>query len=241
MHTMRSAGESARRTWRSYYWDIVLGVIPTWFGAMFDLWGVLSYLGGLINVPFALIALLMSVMLVPAVPLCLVVLLVRMLFVWPRHIRGRGRLLAAWGMVGGVFLLAFVLPFILASWSPREAFMAGFRRHVLRRVDVPAVQNWLSTLEPSGPRPPDQGNAEIPVDESDIPKSIAQLRAWGTEVRLDDMGRPMIWLMWGSGVMGGWGLVVGDRDMETPPSDFSQYGEVRTTIAPGAYTWYELP
>jgi hypothetical protein len=60
-------------------------------------------------------------------------------------------------------------------------------------------------------------------------------------MEFDDMDRPTIRLIWGSGVMGGWGLVVGDEQMETPSPDFSQYGEVRQTVAPGAYVWYEMP
>jgi hypothetical protein len=28
--------------------------------------------------------------------------------------------------------------------------------------------------------------------------------------------------------------------METPPSDFSRYGEIRQAIAPGAYVWYDV-
>jgi hypothetical protein len=47
-------------------------------------------------------------------------------------------------------------------------------------------------------------------------------------------------LTWGTGLIRAWGLVVGDPDMETPPSDFSMYGEFRKEIAPGAYVWREI-
>ncbi len=224
--------------WRWYYSDIALMAIPLWFGAMIDPWGVLSYLAGLINVPFTLIALMMSVTLIPVALVCFVVVLVRLLVIWPRHIRGR-RLLATWGFIVVVFVTAFVLPFTLDMYNPVARYMSGFKRHVERRVDIPAVQTWLATLEPS-PLQPGRAHPDIPVEESDLPASIADLNAWGWRMEFDDEERPRIRLMWGSGIMRSWGLVVGDKDMETPPSDLSRYGEYRLPVAPGAYVWREI-
>lgn len=197
------------------------------------------YLGGLINVPFPLEALMLSVVLVPGALLCPVILLVRMLVTWPRRLRSWRGLLSAWGIAIGAFLVGFILPFLLPIARPWDAFMAGFQRYVQRRVDIPAVQEWLAKVKPE-PLEPGQAHPNIRVQESDLPASIAGLKAWGWRMESDDAGRARIWLTWGSGVMGGWGLVVGDEQMETPPSDFSQYGEVRQTIAPGAYVWYDV-
>ncbi|MCX5643489.1 MAG: hypothetical protein NTZ17_02215 [Phycisphaerae bacterium] len=225
--------------WRWYYWDISLAVLPLWFGIILDPFGILSYLGGLINVPIALEAGMMSIMLVPAVPLCLVVLLTRMLVTWPRHIHGWRRLLLAWGTPLAVFAIVFVLPFIAHTINPMGAFMSGFTKHVQRRADIPAVQAWLDTLDRKSLADPKQ-QSRITTDESNLPASVRRLRAWHTSVSLDDKGRPMIRLLWGSGVMGGWGLVVGHREMAVPPSDLSRYGEYREPVAPGAYIWHEI-
>jgi hypothetical protein len=225
--------------WRWYYWDLALAAVLLWFEIILDPWGVFSYLGGLINVPFSHIALLMSVMVVPVALFCPLVLLVRMLVVWPRRLHSWRRLLTAWGMAASVFSIGFILPFLFPIARPWDAFMAGFQQHVRWRVDIPAVQEWLATLKPS-PLRPGQAHPDIPVEKSDLPASLAGLKAWGWRMDFDDRDRPTIRLMWGSGVMGGWGLVVGGEQMETPPSDFSRYGEVRQTIAPGAYVWYDM-
>jgi hypothetical protein len=225
--------------WRWYYWDLALAAVVLWFEIILDPWGVFGYLGGLINVPFSQEGLMLSFAVAPWTLLCPVVLLVRMLAVWPRRLHGRPRLFLAWGMAVTAFVAGFVLPFrlpILRSW---EGFMAGFQQYVQRRVDVPAVQDWLATLKP-GPVLPGRTHPDIDVEEEDLPPSIAGLKAWGWRMDFDEANRPMIWLTWGSGVMGGWGLVVGHKEMATPPSDFSQYGEVRQTIAPGAYVWYDV-
>lgn len=225
--------------WRWYYWDLGLAAVILWLEIILDPWGVFGYLGGLINVPFSQEGLMLSVAVAPWTLLCPVVLLVRMLAVWPRRLHGRPRLFLAWGIVVGAFAAGFVLPFRLPITRSWEAFMAGFQQYVHRRVDVPAVQDWLATLKP-GPGRPGWTHPDIDVEEKDLPRSIARLRAWGWRIDFDEAGRPTIRLAWGSGVMGGWGLVVGHRETATPPSDFSQYGEVRQTIAPGAYTWYDV-
>jgi len=36
------------------------------------------------------------------------------------------------------------------------------------------------------------------------------------------------------------GIEIGMEDMEIPPSDFSQFGEYRLPLEPGAYVWHEL-
>lgn len=222
--------------WRWYYWDLALAAVVLWLQIILDPWGVFGYLGGLINVPFSHVGFMMSVGVAPWAFLCPVVLLVRMLAVWPRRLQSWPRLFLAWGIVVGAFAGGFVVPFRLSPTRSWNAFMTGFQQYVQRRVDVPAVQDWLATLKP-GPVRPGWTHPDIAVEEKDLPGSIARLRAWGWRMDFDEANRPMIRLIWGSGVMGGWGLVVGHREMATPPSDFSQYGEVRQTIAPGAYIW----
>jgi hypothetical protein len=224
---------------RWYYWDLGLAVVPVWFGIIFDPLGLLSYLGGLINVPISLLAGVLSVMLLPAVPLCLVVLLVRMLVVWPRHIPGWRQRLLAWGTALAAIAILLVLPFVLRTRRPMDAFMSGFTNYVQRRADIPEVQAWLDTLDRGRLADP-RRHAETPGGGSNLPPSLRRLKAWYRMVTLDDQGRPMIRLMWGSGMMGSWGLVIGHRELETPPSDLSRYGEYRAPIAPGAYVWREI-
>lgn len=37
-----------------------------------------------------------------------------------------------------------------------------------------------------------------------------------------------------------WGVVIGPKEMEVPPSDFSDYGEYRIKLEEGVYVWHEL-
>ncbi|MBP7053879.1 MAG: hypothetical protein KBE65_22935 [Phycisphaerae bacterium] len=235
----RRRQDTGGKAWQWYYWDVVLAMLPLWFGLVVDPYGLLSYLGGLINVPFALESLMMSVMLIPAALLCLVALFIRMLAIWPRHTRRWAPLLASWGIAVALLATVFVLPFLLGTCNPAGRYMSGFKRYVERRADIPAIQAWLATLNPT-PHPEHGYPSDISVPDSDLPPSVRQLRPWYARVTLDDARRPMIRVEWGSGVMRSWGLVVGDKNMETPPSDFSRYGEYRLPLAPGAYVWREI-
>ncbi|MBP7052313.1 MAG: hypothetical protein KBE65_14970, partial [Phycisphaerae bacterium] len=72
-----------------------------------------------------------------------------------------------------------------------------------------------------------------------IPPSIARLQWRDSSLRRDDLGRPVIRIfLGGGGFIGHWGVVIGHKDMPTPPSDFSDNGEIRCPLAPGAYVWY---
>lgn len=55
----------------------------------------------------------------------------------------------------------------------------------------------------------------------------------------DTNGRPSVRLVWNQSKAGVFGLVIGDKDMKTPPSEPGMYGEKRTELRPGIYFWYE--
>jgi hypothetical protein len=132
---------------------MILAAVLLWFEIILDPWGVFGYLGGLINVPFSHVGFMMSVGVAPWTLLCPVVLLVRMLAVWPRRLHSWRRLVLAWGIVVGAFVVGFVLPFKLPVTRSWDAFMAGVQRHVLRRVDSRPFRSGSPRSSPvrSGP------------------------------------------------------------------------------------------
>jgi hypothetical protein len=251
-----------KRRW--YRWDLGLLPIPLFFGILLDPFGIISYLSGLINVPLVAFAFFAYVPLVPVAFACLVVLLVRMLFIWPKRIRNRGRLLLCWAAVVGAFVVCFVLPFTSVTPRAYKMFACGFKWHVQMRTDIPAIQAWLSTLDPNDceGQPLNVSiapgvNLPDPPRTIPEPEAIARLGRAGTRLLLDDTGYPMVRLTWGGGFIGHWGLVVGSERMKSPETQPSrwveveigqtgrkqklyEYGEYRSPLVPGAYVWYEL-
>lgn len=245
-----------------WHWDIAIAAIPVWFGILLDPFGIVNYMCGLINVPIHLFALFSSVLMLPIGVVCIVLFLARMIIIWPRHIRPWPRLLLSWAIVI-VGICLWIGPFFIQVLpGPFQRYACGLRRHVQATTDIEAIQRWLSTLDPNNI----QGKWLDMDVEPDIrreymsriipaPNAIIRLRPKTTRFELDDSGRPMIRLMWGSGVMGSWGYIFGDKDMEIPETELPgrkelgnsikmQYSydprETWLTIAPGVYVWYDL-
>ena len=118
------------------------------------------------------------------------------------------------------------------------------------RVDVPAVQQWLSTIAPNSLDRQDVG-AERDNEWEPHP-IIVRLNPRGYGVSLDDAGRPMLEMQWGSGVLGTWGVTIGHANMAIPETQprtkeilsngqvFYNDGQYRLPLAPGAYVWHNI-
>lgn len=238
----------AKRLW--YRWDIVLLVVPLSFSVLLDPLGVINYASGLINIKVLAFAVFVFATLIPFGLLCLAALFVRMLVIWPKHISKWSRLALWWMAVISTFAACFVLPFTGLTPRPWVMYTRGFRRNMQARVDVPAIQQWLDTMDPNNLETLDLD--EKPGGESEPDSVIAGLRPMMSQVALDDAGQPTLELGWGSGVLGTWGLMVGHRDMAIPQTRprtkevlsngqvFYNEGQYRLPLAPGAYVWHDI-
>ncbi len=227
------AGQRPGRPW--YLWDILLfGGFAFVYALLFASVWLGGYIHGLRNED-PLISAFRFCWLVPVMLAWLLVLAVRMAISWPRHVRGVRRLAILYLLVSVGLLVWLAVPFLDLWPTPHAMFMRGFKGYVRASVDVESTRQWLSTVELARYG----GEAAWASDRVEWPPWIKALEPGYVQVLPDESGRPMMRMSWG-GPFGHWGLVVGDEAMETPPSDFSRYGEVRETIAPGVYVWYEL-
>lgn len=238
---MRDVGDTGGASGRTMPWRLLSMALLCMLTAVWLVWGplgIIFYVGGLFNSMLVFVVMFLSAFLILTAIAAFPVLIVYAAVTWRRTRHGR-RALILWITLTGGFVVPLIFGLAGLTSSPKDMFIRGFSGYVQRRVDVPAVQEWLATLKPN-PLQPGQVHPDICVEESDLPASIACLRAWGWRVEFDDADRPRIRLMWGSGMTGSWGLVVGHRQMATPASNFSRHGEVRRTIAPGTYVWYDM-
>jgi hypothetical protein len=108
--------------------------------------------------------------------------------------------------------------------------MFGLRDRIKSKADIAATRAWMQSFDP------EDYESLYSISRAEIPKS---LRGLGRGVRFsaDENGNPRVRFGWGSAVMGYWGAVIGMKDMEIPPSDFSLYGEYRLPVEPGVYVF----
>jgi hypothetical protein len=222
------------RPWRIAAVVLFLAFVASWF-----VWGPLGlifYVGGLFNSlwPFMLSPLLF--LLIPLGVIFLPVLAIRSVISWRRLPRGEKVFSSSLMVALAALEASFGLGFTGITPSPFDMFLRGFTRYVASRADVTAIQAWLSTLDPNEYTDKYGSMTEKRFTESEQPPCLVRLHAKGPAVRPDDKGHLMLRAIWGGGLIGHWGIEVGDKSMEPPP-DSEIYGY--RPLAPGAWIWYE--
>ncbi len=228
--------ESVRMPWR-IAGMVLLGI----FAVSWLVWGpfgIMCYAGGLFNCMGVFIVLFL--MMLPALVFAAAfpVLVVRAAVTWRRRTLADRRRITVWVVLTGGFVMPYILGIVGLGVSPFDMFVRGFARYAGLRVDVGAIQGWLGTLDPNDHRDSEGAWIEGQLADSEQPQVIANLRPKWTQPMLDERGRPAVRLLWGSGMIGSWGIVVGPRDMTEPPCDPSR--EQRSPLAAGAYVWHEI-
>jgi len=235
-----------KRYW--YVFDIFLILVVILYGTLNDPFGLIMYFCGLYNqmIIRSLMIFIWVFWLVPAA-FCLVVLLLRIIISWPKHIQNKRTLLLLRVFVIVGFAVYLILPFTPIRPSGMRIYVAGFSRYIEANADISEIRGWLGTLKPEdcvvyNIITSDGSRRSSPKDlpKQEWPKVIAKLDPRIVRLSVDDDKHPKARLWWGGGLLGSWGLVVGHEEMVTPESDLSRYGEYRQEIYKGAYIWYAI-
>jgi len=236
-----------KRYW--YVFDILLIIVVLLYGTLNDPFRLIIYICGLCNqlIIRAFMLFMWVFLLIPAA-FCSVVLLLRIIISWPKHIQNKRTLLLLRVFVIVGLAIYLVLPSVPIGPSGMRIYITGFRKYIEANADVPAIMGWLGTLKPEdcvdynsivlsygSTRSSPRG-----LEKHEWPKVIANLHPRHVILSLDDDESPKVRLNWGSGFLGSWGLVVGNEEMSTPESDLSRHGEYRQEIHKGAYIWYKI-
>ena len=209
-----------------------MAFVASWFA--WGPFGIVCYAGGLFNCMG--VFMLLFLMMLPALVFAAAfpVLVVRAAVTWRRSTLAGRRRITFWVVLTGGFVMPYVLGIVGLGASPFDMFVRGFTRYAARRVDVGAIQSWLTTLDPNDYRDSEGIWIEGRLMESKQPPAIASLRPKWAQLTLDGRERLAVRLLWGSGMIGSWGIDVGCQDMLKPGSDsHTQY----YPLAAGAYVW----
>ena len=142
----------------------------------------------------------------------------------------------------GLILAPALFPLQRFSGRYYELFALGLRDRIESKADIEATRVWLQSLpaeEYEGYEKYEHGK-QIP--SAKLPEALRALQDGDVRISLsaDANGNTMVELMWGSGVMGYWGAMIGMKDMETPPSDFRFNGSYILPVEPGVYVWWRF-
>lgn len=115
-------------------------------------------------------------------------------------------------------------------WPDAPAFLYGFRDRIKSKADIPAVREWLRTLDTEGYD--DNGNS-LPTDK--WPKSLKVLNPPDIYIMRNKQGNLRIKIIWGGGLFH-WGVMIGLEDLEIPASEFVSHG-AWLLVQPGVYVY----
>jgi hypothetical protein len=133
------------------------------------------------------------------------------------------------GLLAVFIFLAFTNKEFL---GPRfKFFMYGIRDRVKSKVGVEETRIWLRSLGD------EDYDSDVRFPKEKWPESLRGLKRAGALLSTDENGNAKIRLMWGSGMLGHWGVWIGMKDMKIPQSDFNMYGEIILPVEPGVYIW----
>ena len=131
-----------------------------------------------------------------------------------------------------MFIIPFFIPNKLKSWCPDWSFIHGFRDRIRSKADIPAIRDWLKTLDKE-----DYMEHSIEIYRDEWPESLKVLND-GNHVVIwaDRNGNPQLKLTWGAAIFH-WGVTIGMENMEMAPSDFEPWAESWLLVEPGVYVW----
>lgn len=111
----------------------------------------------------------------------------------------------------------------------------GLRHRVESEVDIAATRAWLKSLDPK-----DYVDYYHPrIHGDDLPKSLRGMKDARASLTIEEDATPKaISLWWGGTPSGHWGIVIGMKDMETPPSESVPLIRTVVPVEPGVYVWW---
>ncbi len=216
---------------------IVLVVI---LAALWLIWGPVEpicYVGGLFNSMYVWVLMLyLSLLIGPAIVL-FPALVVYTPITWYRQTPRARRCLILWTLAAGGLVIPIFTGFAGLTASPFDKYVRGFAKYAERRAGVGAIQVWLGKQDPNMLSAKYGVVIQKDLTGPEQPAPIADLHPKRAAILLGDKGYLVVRLLWGSGFVGHWGIVVGPTDMPMSPPDSSTSREQRFPLVPGAYVW----
>jgi hypothetical protein len=154
-----------------------------------------------------------------------------------RAVRTRQKPVVLWSSIVLGIALAFTLG-VTGKTPRRMGFGQGLMRRLEIRTDIEAIQAWVESLDPNEILADPHWRSRGTHLSREKQPSVLQRQDGMVDLELDTEGRPRVRLTWFQGKAGKWGLVISHKDVKTPPSDWSMYGERRDELRPGVYFWY---
>ena len=209
---------------------LVLPVLCILFVAF---WGLTGYLWGRLSIQMPVIARMLYPLAFILMILCFFASIARLIYAWRNCTWARRTLIITEICLPILFVVLFIMPMRLRVesqlWPDAAAFTYGLRDRVRSQADIPAIRNWLKTLDKKDYVP---RRDYLSADE--MPEPLKAMCFGVVSLSADKNGNPKINISAGGGFHH-WGATIGLEDMEISESDLESQYECWLLIEPGVY------
>ena len=220
------------------FFDILLfGAYFLFFMILIDPWGTMSYYDGLndTNMMFGL-----AFIIFPLIFLFICIIGLRLFFI-KRNIKSKNHFRV---LLVSVILFNPIFALLCPIRPPGyKSYTKGFHQRMQKQLDIEGLRTWIGDLDQ------EMFDGEYydllyQMNENVLPEPIPkEIKNLGEYVHYlvfyKENEKRCLRIEWG-GAFGHWGVVIGPKEMDVPPSDFGEFGQYRLKLEDGVYVWHEL-
>lgn len=212
---------------------VVFLVLPVLCILIVSFWGFMGYLCGRLSRHMPITVCMLYPLAFVLMIFCFLASIIRLMRAWRKCTWARRTLIIIETCLPIVFVALFMLPMRRRVesklWPDAAAFTYGLRDRVRSQADIPAVRDWLKTLDKE-----DYAGHPGYVPPDELPESM-KAGCFGIVSLYDDKnGNPVVRISAGGGFHH-WGVTIGMEDMVISESDLNSLYECWLLVEPGVY------
>lgn len=209
---------------------VVFLALPVLCILFVSFWGFTGYLCGRLSLHLPCMLYPLAVILMI---FCFLASIARLIYAWRKCMWARRTLIIIEICLPILFVALFIMPIRRRVesqlWPDAAAFTYGLRDRVRNKADIPAIQNWLKTLDKKDYTP---RRDYLSADE--LPEPLKAMCFGVVSLSEDKNGNPKVNISAGGGFHH-WGAIIGMEDMEMPPSWLDGRFDSWLLVEPGVY------
>ena len=198
-------------------------------------WGLTGYLCGRLSLHGPLVVCMLYPTVVILMIFCFFASIARLIYAWRKCTWAKRTLIITEICLPIVCVVSLMTPLLFRVgsqlWPDAAAFTYGLRDRVRSKADIPAIRNWLKTLDKEdyagdpGYLPPDK-----------FPEALKAMCFGVVSLSEDKNGNPEVYIFAGGGFHH-WGATIGLQDMVISESDLESRYECWLLVEPGVYVY----
>lgn len=220
--------------WNWREWHVVYIVTPVVFLLLLVSQGLLCYSCGRLGRRMTDLVCMLYPAVAGLLVFCFSASIIRLLVHWAKHTWRIRLLIAAEIVIPVAVAFLCVAPIFTPVRSalppPGVAFLHGFADRVRSRADIPAIRNWMKTLNKG-----DYVRRRDYYHSDKLPEAFKGLGLGGIFLSEDENGNPKVNFAAGGGFHH-WGGIIGLRGLVIPESDINHY-DAWLLVEPGVYVY----